>query len=254
MSTRDFTLRFIYTLVLTFISLTAYSQANLRDSVISMYTIDFSAGLHTPSGDISERFGGNGFIGSSFHYKTGSNWVFGIEGGFIFGNNVKEDVASGIRTSEGFVIDQEGNFTELLLLQRGMSIVGTVGKVIPLFGPNPNSGLVIRLGGGLLQHNIRLESRNNDVPQLEGEYLKGYDRLSNGFSVYQFIGYQYLGNQRLVNLTIGFEGYQAFTRSRRDYNFDLMARDDKERFDALYGLKVSWSFPIYKRLASRYYR
>lgn len=230
------------------------AQSNLKDSVISMFTIDFSAAMHAPSGDISERFGGNGFIGASVHYKTASNWVFGLEGGFIFGSNVKEDVVSGIRTSDGFVIDQDGRVTELLLLERGMTLVGTVGKVIPLFGPNPNSGLVVRLGGGMLQHNIRLETRNNDVPQLEGEYLKGYDRLSNGFSMYQFIGYQYLSNQRLVNLTIGFEGYQAFTQSRRDYNFDLMGKDDEKRFDALYGLKVSWSFPIYRRLASNYYR
>ncbi|NNC84226.1 MAG: hypothetical protein HKN79_11680 [Flavobacteriales bacterium] len=230
------------------------AQRNIQDSIISMSMIDFSLGAHIPAGDISERFGENGFLGASYHYKTGSNWVFGLEGGFIFGNKVKEDVAVNIRTSEGFVIDQEGGFTELLLLERGMTLVGTVGRVIPLFGPNDNSGLVVRLGGGMLQHNIRLETRNNDVPQLEGEYLKGYDRLSNGFSAYQFIGYQLLSNNRLVNLTIGLEGYQAWTQSRRDFNFDLMRKDDSKRLDSLYGVKVSWSFPIYRRSAGKFYR
>ncbi len=229
------------------------AQASLRDSVISMFSIDFSMGGHAPAGDMADRFGGNGFLGASVHYKTDKNWTFGIEGGFFFGSKVKENVATGIVSSEGYVIDQNGGFTELLVLERGMLVVATAGKVFPVFGPNPNSGLLVRLGAGMLQHKIRLETRNNDVPQLEGDYLKGYDRLSNGLSIHQFIGYQYLSNKRLVNLTVGIEGYQAFTSSRRDFNFDLMSTDMTDRFDALYGLKVTWSFPIYRRASDGYY-
>ena len=38
------------------------AQRILSDTTISMSMIDFSLGGHTPAGDISERFGENGFI------------------------------------------------------------------------------------------------------------------------------------------------------------------------------------------------
>ncbi|NNC84324.1 MAG: hypothetical protein HKN79_12170, partial [Flavobacteriales bacterium] len=179
-----------------------------------MSSIELALGIQAPIGDMADRFGGSASMGAAYRYKTKSNWQFGVEGHFIFGNNVKEPVAAGLLTSEGFVIDQLGGFTELLILERGMTLVGSVGKIVPAFGPNPNSGFVFRVGSGLLQHKIRLETRNNDVPQLEGEYLKGYDRLSNGLTLHQFIGYQFLSNKRLVNFSLGIEGYQAFTQSR----------------------------------------
>lgn len=229
------------------------AQSSLRDSVIAMSSIELQIGFHTPVGDLAERFGGNGAIGAAYRYKTKTNWQVGIEGSFLFGNNVKEPVATGILSSEGFVIDQAGGFTELLVLERGVIVIGSVSKIVPALGPNKNSGFVFRIGSGFMQHKIRLETRNNDVPQLEGEYLKGYDRLTNGLTLHQFVGYQYLSNRRLVNFSIGVEGYQAFTQSRRDFNFDLQRRDDTKRLDSLYGAKLSWIFPIYRKSADGYY-
>ncbi len=231
----------------------ACAQSSLRDSVIRMSTIELSIGLHSPAGDMSDRFGGSSVLGLAYRYKNSSNWQFGMEGSFFFGNNVKQPVAGGLLTSEGFIIDREGGFTELLVLERGMLISANVGKIVPVFGPNPNSGFVFRFGVGLMQHKIRLETRNNDVPQLEGDYLKGYDRLSNGLMLQQFIGYQYLSNKRLINFTLGVEGFQGFTQSRRDFNFDLMRKDDAKRIDSLYGFRFSWNFPIYRKSASGYY-
>ena len=236
-----------------FIVAEASAQSTMRDSVIRMSTIELSLGLHTPAGDMADRFGGSAAMGAAYRYKTSSNWQFGVEGSFIFGTNVKEQVATGLLTSEGFIIDRNGGFTELLVLERGMLILANVGKVLPVFGPNPNSGFVFRFGAGFMQHKIRLETRNNDVPQLEGDYLKGYDRLSNGLMLQQFVGYQYLSNKRLINFTVGVEGFQGFTQSRRDFNFDLMKKDDTKRLDSLYGLRFSWNFPIYRKSASGYY-
>jgi hypothetical protein len=237
----------------SFLFIEASAQSSLRDSVIRMSTIELSLGLHAPIGDMSARFGGSAAMGAAYRYKTKDNWQFGLEGSFFFGNDVKEQVATGLLTSEGFIIDRVGGFTELLVLERGMLISATIGKVIPVFGPNPNSGFVFRFGSGFMQHKIRLETRNNDVPQLEGDYLKGYDRLSNGLMLHQFVGYQYLSNKRLINFTLGIEGFQGFTQSRRDFNFDLMKKDETKRLDSLYGLRFSWNFPIYRKSANGYY-
>ena len=231
----------------------ADAQSSLRDSVIALSSIELQIGFHAPVGDLAERFGGNGAIGAAYRYKNKSNWQIGLEGSFLFGNKVKEPVATGILSSEGFVIDKLGGFTELLVLERGMIITGSIGKIVPLLGPNKNSGFIFRVGAGLLQHKIRLETRKNEVPQLEGEYIKGYDRLTNGLTLHQFIGYQYLSNRKLVNFSLGVEGYQAFTQSRRDFNFDLQRRDDEKRLDSLYGVKLSSIFPIYRKSADGYY-
>jgi hypothetical protein len=243
-------------LMLLICSLSASSsmaQGSVKDSIISMFSIDLSLGYHSPAGDLANRFGDNGAVGGSVHYKTNKNWLFGLEGGLIFGTMVKDPVTLPITTVDGYHIDQNGNFVNLLFLQRGLYMNVTAGKVFKLFGPNPNSGLVVTGGAGLLQHKILLETRNNEVPQLEGDYLKGYDRLTNGLSLHQFVGYRYMGNNRMVNVTLGIEGFQGFTENRRDFDFDMMRKDDKKRLDMLYGLKLMWSFPIYRRVSTGYY-
>lgn len=244
---------FLLSLLFNVMSDSSKGQSSIRDSVISMITIDMQMALQNPAGDLAERFGRNGALGGGIHYKNKKNWEIGIDGQFMFGKRVNDPVTELVATVEGYHIDQEGRFVNLLFLERGFTITGNVGKVIPLFGPNPNSGILIRGGVGLMQHKILLESRVNDVPQLEDEYLKGYDRLTNGLTLHQFIGYKYMGNNRFINITMGFEGYQAFTQSRRDFDFEMMKKDDRKRMDMLYGLKVIWSFPIYRRVSTGYY-
>ena len=89
--------------------------------------------------------------------------------------------------------------------------------------------------------------------QLTEEMEKGYDRLSTGFSLNQFIGYQYFGKTRLINFFAGIEGIQAFTKNRRGYNYDTQKVDTKERFDSMYGIKVGWIIPFYKKTTQEFY-
>lgn len=217
--------------------------------------ISFSAGVQAPIADLSKRFGANGSAGLSYFYKTNNNLIFGIEGSFLFGSNVdsSDSLAADIRTEEGFFIDNNGAFAAVLIQERGMDIRVTAGKIIPAFGPNSNSGIVVKLGAGFLQHKIRFEARENEVPQIEGDAQKGYDRLTNGVSTSQFIGYQHFGDSKLINFYAGLEFIEAFTQSRRDYNIDLMRKDETKRFDGLIGLKLGWVIPIYKRAANKYF-
>ena len=240
-----------FVLVFNFLS----GQKNVKDSLVSINTFGFNAGLQTPFGDLSDRFGSNGTVGFSYYFKTKSNWLIGAEGNLIFGSNVKnsDELASEIRTPEGLFIDNQGFLATVLIQERGLDIRLVAGKILPLFGPNENSGLLIKFGGGFLQHRIRFEARDNEVPQIEGDAQHGYDRLSNGLSFSQFVGYHHYGNKNRINFSVGFEFIEAFTQSRRDYNIDLMRRDDSDRFDGLVGLKASWIIPIYQRTTDKYY-
>ena len=248
-------IRLYFLLVCLVTSGAVEAQKNVRDSLVGFNMIGFNGGVQFPFGDMSDRFGANGQAGISYHFKTKSNWMFGVEGNLIFGSDVKNsiDLAKEIRTVDGLFIDNQGMLATVLIQERGLDIRAVAGKIIPLFGPNENSGLLLKLGAGLLQHRIRFEARENEVPQIEGDSQEGYDRLSNGLSVSQFIGYQHFGDKNKINFSIGLEFIEAFTQSRRDYNIDLMMKDDTKRFDGLMGLKASWYIPIYQRTSDKYF-
>jgi hypothetical protein len=220
----------------------------------SLLMIAPSVAFQVPAGDLADRFGSNSTIGSGFHYKTKSNWLFMADFNYIFGNRIREDsLIQNLLNEDGFVISDEGRIADVSFFERGFYSTIRVGKIIPVFGSNPNSGLMITAGAGYLQHKIHIKVEDNIAAALRGDYKKGYDRLSDGFSTVQFIGYQHIGKSRLANFFAGFEFVQAWTKNRRSMNFDTMRRDDKDRFDVLYGLKAGWVIPIRKRDAKDFY-
>jgi len=212
-----------------------------------MGLVYMSYAIQLPGGDLADRFGINSSLGLAGDFKTKKNFSFGLSGSFIFGNKVKEDVLASLKNSYGDIIDNSGNIADVLVLERGFTVNANAGWIWPLVGPNPNSGILFKIGGGFLQHKVRIEANKNYVPQIQGEYVKGYDRLTNGLLLTQFIGYQYLSNKRLINFYAGIELMQGFTKNRRDYNFDLMGPDNTNRLDFLYGIRAGWILPIYRR-------
>lgn len=204
-------------------------------------------GYQLPGGDLADRFGGGFKLGGRIDAaRFPANWSLGLEGGFIFGNQVKEDVLAAVRTEDGGIIGNDRSFADIQLRQRAVFLGLAGSKVFPLGDKDRRSGLVLRLGGGLLQHRIRIqEDPARRAPVIEGVYQKGFDRLSNGPYLHQFVGYQYLSADRGINFYVGVEAYQAFTQSRR--SFDLASREIPagERFDQIWAFKVGWILPFY---------
>ena len=56
-----------------------------------------------------------------------------------------------------------------------------------------------------------------------------------------------------MNFYFGFELYQAFTKNRRTYNYDLMEKVDVKRQDFLNGFRIGWVIPLYEKLPNEYY-
>ena len=208
--------------------------------------IHFNYGIQMPGGDLAERFGRNAYAGGGLSYLTGSNWQIGLESGILFGTNVDEDPLLNLRTPEGFIYGNNKSQANVQLRQRGLIVLGSVGKIIGLSNRNPRAGLKIALGVGLLQHKIRIqEDPESFVPQIAGDYKKGYDNLSNGLVLHQFIGYQLLGRSGRTNFFIGVEAAEAFTQNRRTTNFATFAPDPAERTDILWGIRIGWIIPLY---------
>ena len=245
----------IIAFLLPLLSSRAFAQASRlgEESVPAMITsVDF--GFYLPAGDLKNRFGKNMSIGLSGMYKLRSNWLFGASGGFLFGGDVKEDsLAINLITGNGYIVGTDGLPAEIALFERGFIIMGKVGKLFPIKKTHQNAGIALILGAGFMQHKIHISDRNNALPQLQGDYLAGYDRLSNGPAVTQFVGYLHLDKNKRINFYAGLEATEAFTQTRRLFNFDTRSGNTGTRIDVMLGIKVGWILPFYGKKVGDYY-
>jgi hypothetical protein len=217
-----------------------------RDNSGAVLLISPSYGAHSSGEDLAQRFGNKFSTGGSVDYMLASNFIIGTQSMLFFGSNVKTDVLASLRDSEGLIFGDGGGIAEVRLRERGFYLGGHVGKVFPLAFTKARSGLRVTFGGGFLQHKIRIQDDPQVyVSQLSGDYKKGYDRLSNGWAITQFTGYQYLSANRLINFHVGLEFTAGFTESRRSYNFDMRSAETDRRIDLYSGIRLAWTLPLY---------
>jgi hypothetical protein len=175
---------------------------------------------------------------------------------FIFGNKLKGEAAhifDSIKTSNGTIINMHGEYAKVRTFERGYFIGVKLGYIYNFTKPNPNSGILFSLGSGILQHKIRIENDGNNAPQIINDYKYGYDKMRYGFCLSQFIGYIYFSKSQILNFYSGFEIYEAWTRSGRSWDFNLMKKDTNKYFDILYSIKFGWIIPIYSKPPQEYY-
>ena len=239
--------------ILPFTSIRA--QKSISDSVIFTNLIYGNYAMQIPGGDMADRFGMNSQIGPGFLFKSAHNWLLGVEGNFLFGSQVnhQENILKNIETADGNIIDMEGIYADYRFNERGFSGFIKCGKIIPAFGPNRNSGIMVTLGGGYLQHKIFIEHRDKTAPQITGDYLKGYDELKRGFASNLFLGYLYLGNSQKANFFAGIDFTWAFTTYVRPYSFAGMKYNSGAFTDTFTGFKVGWVIPVYRRAPKDFY-
>lgn len=227
---------------------------NVRDSSLFVPMVKFSYSVHAPSGDLAKRFGISSAINLNFSIKTKHNLFFGFDGNFVFGNNIKEaGILDSLKTSSGFIIDQNGNPATVRLFERGYGASIHIGKLFSVLAHNKNSGILAYAGPTYFQHKIKIDDIGRQTAELVESYKKGYDRLTNGFGFHEFIGYVYLSNNRILNFFGGFDFLQVFTKSQRSYDFDLMRADTKKRLDVLSGIRIGWILPLYRSTPQQYY-
>lgn len=213
-------------------------------------------GYQWPGGEMKEQFGSNSIVGPGFMWKTKSNWLFGAEYNFIFGNNVKNsaEIFKYIMNSDGNVISGDGTPSVVATFERGSTMGLKFGKLFPVIKNDQNSGIFVTLGAGYINHKIRIEVENQSAPQLKGDYRRGYDRLSGGLMLSQAVGFMYFGKSRLLNFTFSIEAFEGWTEAYRDYYFDTMAPPTEgKQFDFLIGPKIVWMIPIRERGVKDFY-
>lgn len=231
----------------------SFSQSIKEDRiVIPMISADM--GFNLPGGDFADRFGPSGMVGTSFMLKFKSNFLLGLDGNYLFGQTVKDPhYHTYLENEDGWLTNVYGEPGLVGEKLDGFTAMLEVGYIADFWAPNPNSGFIFTAGAGLMQHKIWIEERGNNLPQLTPEYIKGYDRLCNGFMTNQFIGYIFFHEKAIRNFYAGFEFTQGFTQNRRNWDIIEKKKIDKKRLDLLYSIKVGWVISFHKRMSTEIY-
>jgi hypothetical protein len=239
---------------------TDFSSKSYVDTAAPMIWLDAHFAYHFPFGDLSTLFKGNFAVGPGFTFKSRSNWTVGFHFDYMFGANLRDpNYFNGtLANDEGIIIDGNGLVSHGGITAEGRywTIMADFGKIIPV-DRWKNSGIWLRIGAGYFSHRLRIDDYSNQYPQLDGDYAKGYDRRSGGFALNQFVGYQFVHRNRILNFYIGIELHEMWTKPDRNYIFYEGPTDDiPYKFSGLVGLKVGWNIPLYEKKTTTtfYYR
>lgn len=212
-------------------------------------TFGLEYGVQWPGGDLADRFGQHFTLGTSFQFTSFEHpYYLGAYGYFQFGNQVKEDVLAPHRTADGGFINAAQEFVQVYLRQRGFQ-TGIEGGLN--FRHQADRGRWILepgLQAGWLSHHIRIQDESASLPYLDKPYRFAYDRLSSGPALGGIVHVLYLQHQKLVNIRLDLYATRAFTRLRRDLQYDIPSFTGIRR-DWIYGIRLAWLLPLYGGIA-----
>jgi hypothetical protein len=173
--------------------------------------------------------------------------MFGGELNYLFGPTVKDEtILDDLVNGGGYIATASGAPATLTVNMRGYETFIKAGRLFGFNKYNMNCGLIVMGGVGLLQHHINFQVPSSEpVPALDKNYSKGYDRLTYGPALNEFVGYYFHSRNRLVNLYVGVDFVQAFTQNKRQYNYDKMTFDQGAKRDYVTSFRFGWLIPIY---------
>lgn len=227
---------------------------SVRDTSLFSPHLHVHGGWGGSAGDLALRYGNGGVFGFGSHVKMPSGWFFGGQASFGFGLKLKEPgVLSNLLTPAGQLIDNEGQVALISLSGKSALVTLDAGYLFPLRQKNPNTGILCMIGVGSAHHRVHFENTENPITQLDEPYISGYDRLTWGWAVREFVGYWSMSDNGLVNWYGGVELWHGQTWPQRPMNFDTQTVDVGPRNDAFLSIQVGWVFHIYKRSNPEYW-
>jgi hypothetical protein len=230
-------------LAVVFVLLSFRSNAQHKDSASSGFMFELSYAGQFPGGQLGQLFGFNSNVQGGIYYKTENNWIYGASFAYLFGNQLRyTGTFDSISTANNNLIANDGNYPGVTYFERGFDIQLTVGKLFPV-SLNRNSGILITLSAGYLQYHMDIESPSDWTPQITGSYLEGYQHLTAGAGVTEFIGYQYISKRQFLALFGGFEFTEAMAKALQ-FDFETETKNPNYKYSMLSGIRVGWILPI----------
>jgi len=235
---------------------TSLGQSSINDSSIFMPLFKLGYSGNFPSADFKEKVDFTSSLNIRLEVKFENQFIIGSRYDFLFGNNFKDSgMLKDLANESGEIINVNGQYGSYEMLQRGHHLGVYVGRLFPVFSPNPNSGIITTAGIGLLAYRVNFNNISGDIIQFTADYVAGYDRYTSGISLTQYVGYRYMSKNKLMNFYGGIEFNQAFTKIRRDYQVDYEVNDPRfgTRKDFYWNIQVGWILPLYKRAPKEFY-
>lgn len=255
------TMKWTYPLLLlaiVFIHNSVWAQKDLFQSekleARKGFLLGANGNFDMPAGDLKNRFGNSYRLGTSMHYKTKKNWIFGVKLDFTNGDQIKEDsLFYGIKDNVGTMLNQNGQRIGVNTYRRGFMTGIEAGYIFNTSKSVSDNGIMVMTGIGFMQHKILIQDKGESILSLRGDYRKGYDRLTNGLYIEQYLGYLFLSNNGLINFHIGLDFAMGFTKGRRDFLFDVRRADNENRTDIMFGVRGGWYLPMFKRKSEEFF-
>lgn len=265
----------IIALAATLLPTLSRGQVKLSADTLECHIIGFTAGALMPgTGTASEGALGGSMrdlykgpyldfsIGCDYKYK--SNWMVTLDADLWFGYNSdnlrNREQRMPIYSANGLLYCWGGYDGAVTAYNRGLAVRLGGGKIIPVMKKNPNSGIMVKVSGGwFMQKTVFSQDMNESpVPQINGDYAKIYDHLRNGVMLTEGIGFVFMSNlSTYVNFKVMFEVSECLSWSMRPYQLDnqmgLNGKDNNKYFDLMYGLRLSWMFPLMGKTTYDYY-
>ena len=231
-----------------FIALLSAIYLNINAQGNKQAVFAFNYNYQIPMGNLANTFGINSAIGAAYLLETTNNIILGVEANFIFGSEIKDStIFDNISTSSGAIIGADGRYANINLMQRGFDSYLFAGYALH-FSKSNLSGIYIAQGIGYLQHQIFIDTKNQNVPQLNEDIKKGYDRFSNGFSTKLSIDYKYYHKSGRLQMSSGLNYTMAYTKNRRVYDLaNNKYYSSKKTWDKLLGFKIEVIIPIHRK-------
>lgn len=194
-------------------------------------------------------------------YLSHSGWLYSADFNFFFGNdNLTDRVGRmpNVFTRDSIIVGTNGVDAVVTCYNRGLFFGGGFGRLFRISRDMPNSGPFAKVNVGWFQHKTVFMKNEVNAPQVDGDYARLYDHRRRGLMLSEDIGFWYMNDRvNLVNLYVALEFSQCWTVSARDYVIDdkigLRGPDNRHYFDFMVSLKVSWMFPLKRKMSHEYY-
>lgn len=165
--------------------------------------------------------------------------LLNLQGGILFGNEVKVDPLAGLRTSVGLLGDEvdRARPVDVALRSRGYRISALVGYQ-SLFGKKLLGWRVLG-GPSYTTHKIRIQDDASlTTSNLRPDYKRGYDRRAGGVGGYAEGGLIYTQPDRQITVFLMATVNVFRSEPLRSTQFDLRAAAPAAGTDAGLGLKI----------------
>lgn len=253
-----------------------WAQEKKQADTLQCPVIGFSFGTLIPGGGSASEGGLYGNMADLYKgpylnfsiegdYKFASGWMATLTGDLWFGatsDNLqrRDERYDHIFMPGNFAMSWSGVDGNVMAYNRSLAARIGVAKIIRVIPGNPNSGIILGAGGGwVMQKTVYTQDMNDSpVPQLLGDYGKLHDHLRNGAMLTQTLGFCYMSNYlTYINLKVELMVSECMMWSSRSYQIDnlmgLNGRDPNRYFDMVYGLKLTWMFPLMGKTTYDYY-